>query len=191
MCEDEIPLALQDYVEAQVEEHNSGGMDLRCRHCNAMYFFSESNSQNNYTTCCKQNTVQLRVLEDPPQLLQDLFNNTHPQSAVFLDQIRSINSVFSFTSMGANIDQSVANVRAGVYTFRIHGSIYHRIGSLRPPDNQPARFAQIYFYDAREATERQADIFPNLSNNLIQELTACFEQHNVLLRQYHQIGTRR
>src|SRR5215472_17455531 len=36
----------------------------------------------------------------------------------------------------------------GVYTFRIKGALYHRIGSLLPAEVEQPKFAQIYIADS-------------------------------------------
>ena len=51
------------------------------------------------------------------------------------------NSALSFTSIGVKVDQEVTGT-SGVYTFRIHGNMYHRIGTLLPPNSEtPSQFA--------------------------------------------------
>ena len=64
----------------------------------------------------------------------------------FFENIRSYNNAFSLTSLGAEIDRSVLG-QLGVYTFRIHGELFHLIGSLLPPPLNTPKFAQIYLYD--------------------------------------------
>jgi len=53
----------------------------------------------------------------------------------------------SFSSVGCNIDRSVAG-QSGVYTFRIRGELVHRIGSLLPDHGQSPKFSQIYIHDS-------------------------------------------
>ena len=43
----------------------------------------------------------------------------------------------------------------GIYTFRIKGALSHRIGSLLPPLNQMAKFAQIYVYESSSDNQIQ------------------------------------
>lgn len=64
---------------------------------------------------------------------------------MFQINIQKYNNALSFTSLGANIDRSVAGQR-GTYVFRISGQLSHLIGSLMPlPGDQPG-FAQIFIY---------------------------------------------
>jgi hypothetical protein len=60
--------------------------------------------------------------------------------------IRKYNCLFAFTSMGANIDNSVNDGR-GPTVFKISGEVDHHIGSLLPRDGFPPKFIQLYIYD--------------------------------------------
>lgn len=64
---------------------------------------------------------------------------------IFLDNIHSFNNMFSFTSLGGTIDR---NLNRGNYllVIRMHGHIYHRLGSLLPSGRDPPAYAQIYIY---------------------------------------------
>ncbi|GES85011.1 hypothetical protein MELLADRAFT_28736 [Rhizophagus clarus] len=47
------------------------------------------------------------------------------------------------SAIGAKIDEHVMGTR-GVNTFRVHGEMYHSIGTLLPNDEKHLQFAQIY-----------------------------------------------
>jgi hypothetical protein len=81
----------------------------------------------------------------------------------FHNSIRYYNNAFSFCSLGAQVDQHLAQQLNGAYTFRAHGTLYHRIGGLLPIGDQPPAFAQLYIYDAEEEQSIQrARAFQNL-----------------------------
>jgi hypothetical protein len=61
----------------------------------------------------------------------------------FRTNIRRYNNALSFTSLGADIDNSV-NGPYGINTFRIHGALHHNILGLLPDDGQKAGFSQVY-----------------------------------------------
>jgi hypothetical protein len=73
-----------------------------------------------------------------------------------------------------------------VYTYRIHGSVYHKIGSLQAAPNQTPKFAQIYFHDPKLSVEdaSQAELptrmalFPDLRTSLLDELQQLMRTHN-------------
>lgn len=74
--------------------------------------------------------------------------------------------------MSANVDYSVAGQK-GIYTFRVGGQLYHKIGSLFPRQGKPPAFSQIYLLGdggTEEARMRQSyhnnDLNPVLLSNL-------------------------
>lgn len=101
-----------------------------CVHCGAKRFKFEF-----ATFCCMSG-----------KMLYHLFTSQNELGKMFRDNIRAYNTNFSFTSMGVNLDDDLANMKFGVYTFRANGGIYHKIGQLVPRDGKP-RYLQLYFYD--------------------------------------------
>lgn len=84
----------------------------------------------------------------PPKVLRDLLtgeNDAAMLSSRFLNRIRSFNTAFSFTSTGCNVIRP-ANGK-GPYSFKIHGKLYHQLGTFDPMHGQPARYAQLYIHD--------------------------------------------
>ena len=56
--------------------------------------------------------------------------------------------------MGVAIDDNLADARQGVYTYRAHGSIDHRIDGLFPLNsNDRPWFLQMYIYDIEYENE--------------------------------------
>ena len=93
----------------------------------------------------------------------------------FRSNIRNYNNAFAFSSLGVHIDSSVYGP-FGVYTFRIHGELVHRIGSLLPiSDDQQPRFAQIYVYDSD--VRHQAEIRMSYHHGLLDLSTVIQLQH--------------
>lgn len=119
-----------------------------CFHCQAELFKSESDS-----FCCMKGRTKLAT-QVVPEELYNLFTSQSNLGKLFRDNVRTYNTNFAFTSMGVNLDNSVSNMKAGVYTFRAMGGIYHKIDQLVPRDGK-ARYLQLYFYDSEtELTNR-------------------------------------
>jgi hypothetical protein len=75
-----------------------------------------------------------------------------------MENIRSFNSMFAFTSMGGKIDSSMNSGNAPP-TFVLNGENYHRIGSLLPMEGDEPKFAQLYVYDTdNEIKNRMAAV---------------------------------
>ncbi|KAK3806100.1 MAG: hypothetical protein J3Q66DRAFT_267060, partial [Benniella sp.] len=127
--------------------HRIGSM-VQCNHCKAFVWIQESLKSSKasnplFSICCQHGEVNLPPIRTAPGLLELIAGETN-DSRTFRSKIRLYNSALSFTSMGVNVDRELANGREGVYTFRVCGTVVHKIGSLLPPENGKAKFAQIY-----------------------------------------------
>ncbi|OWZ14706.1 Helitron helicase [Phytophthora megakarya] len=79
------------------------------------------------------------------------------------------------TSMGATvcdnvaIDTVYANGQKGVYTFRVQGTICHRIGTLLPEDGAEPSFAQVYVYggDMKHQVDRRMKTIDGLDRTTL------------------------
>jgi hypothetical protein len=120
-------------------------MSFICSYCNAKLFENELKSAR---ICCMNGKVELPNLKRLPNKLISLFVEDTEVCKNFQKDIRAYNNAFAFTSLGVNLDHNLANSTEGMYTFRISGQMYHRIGSLLPQSEQnEPKFAQIYFQD--------------------------------------------
>ncbi|XP_076893331.1 uncharacterized protein LOC143545295 [Bidens hawaiensis] len=99
-----------------------------CPHCGAKRFKFEFP-----TFCCMNGKTKLANSEIPIELYQ-LFTSQDEIGEIFMKNIRAYNTNFSFASMGVTMDRTLANMRDGVYTFRAHKRIYHRVDQLQWPN---------------------------------------------------------
>ncbi|PWA73985.1 hypothetical protein CTI12_AA255900 [Artemisia annua] len=109
-----------------------GDADWRCHWCGAAFWFGERLKSSRgsiirYNRCCGQGNVRLRPERDPPESIKQLFKDKH-----FMENIRAYNQMFSMTSFGAEIDDTVNNGR-GPYVFKVSGEIRHQIVSQDTP----------------------------------------------------------
>ncbi|PPR01840.1 hypothetical protein CVT24_001728 [Panaeolus cyanescens] len=153
----DIPLARRPYREPTAR-HYLGRMNHTCRSCGALHWLDEklassSSSSPVFTTCCDHGTVDIPLLQPPPEPLFGFFTNEHDaQSKNFRDHIAEYNRALAFTSLGVSEDHSV-NAGRGQPVFRIHGELCHRTGSLLPPPQRQPIYAQLYFYDPRSSLD--------------------------------------
>ncbi|WOH08718.1 hypothetical protein DCAR_0728165 [Daucus carota subsp. sativus] len=102
------------------------------------------------------------------------------------------NNAFGFTSVGANMDKSINNGR-GPFVYRIHGVLYHQIGSLFAEESKKPVFSQIYMYDNQEQVSKHMN-FPNSEEPLDSEITECLSvmlhRVNALVDIYRQVRDR-
>jgi len=131
-----------------------GQLCLECKYCQSELWYEErarktkTLNKADFSLCCQKGKVQLPLLRQPPPLLQDLLNGSDDRSRIFLQNIRIYNSMFSFTSIGGNIDTSMNNGSTPPQCI-LNGQNYHRIGSLLPQDGSKPKFAQPYIYDTK------------------------------------------
>lgn len=93
--------------------------------------------------CCTGEKVSFEQVNAPPELLE-IFSENSTEGRHFREHIRSYNHVLSFTSMGVHIDENVAATGRGIYSFRVQGAIYHKIGGFYPNEGSRPRFLQLY-----------------------------------------------
>lgn len=160
---------------------------LQCPHCRALVWYSESTGTDAttgkpiFTICCQQGRVKLPPIRRPPAFLEYL----HANSSTFRLLIRVYNSMLAFTSMGAKIDHSVTSTQ-GPPAFRIHGQVYHRIGSLLPMPGKAPQYLQMYIVDTenevsnRIKTMPRKDKAPQIDEEILGGLVAMLDEHNCL-----------
>ncbi|XP_076934838.1 uncharacterized protein LOC143601270, partial [Bidens hawaiensis] len=173
-----------------------GDQNVMCGVCKALLWDLETNKgkTNNgvtsYSLCCSTGDVQLPDIKPPPMSYMNLFLGHDSTSKYFLQNIRRYNYMFSFTSLGGKIDNSINRGNAP-YTFRLGGENYHSLGSLLPmPDAKP-RFSQLYIYDTENEISNRRDIFREtdstdklLDNQIICFLKDMLDSHNPLVKSY-------
>jgi hypothetical protein len=124
--------------------HTLGEMTTMCGKCDALHFLEECVASSlcanpQFTPCCAQGKVTLPSLAPPPEPLRWLLTSNEVDAKDFRQHIRSYNNALAFTSMGANLDTSVAQLDN--YTYRLRGELYHRMGSLLPQPGEAPKFA--------------------------------------------------
>ncbi|GKA85970.1 hypothetical protein Tco_0807624 [Tanacetum coccineum] len=126
------------------------------------------------TLCCMGGKTKL-VDPNIPQDLYNLFISQCDVGKRFRRSIRAYYTNFSFTSMGVQLDESVTNMTSGVYTFRAHGGIYHKIDQLVLRDGKP-RYLQLYFYDDDEELQHRLS-WNNLDEDIVRRLASVLAQN--------------
>jgi hypothetical protein len=139
--------------------HDIGSMDKKCIYCGALLWFDElykgTITNPTATMCCSRGTVALPPLNPTPVEIKSFLKSDTDIAKNFRKNIRAYNGAFCFTSFGAELDRDLL-ARGGVYTFRIHGAVYHRIGSLLPVVDARPKYSQVYVYDTdNELSYRQ------------------------------------
>lgn len=191
-----LPVARQPFSKGLVignnirdHRHWLGTTLVKCPYCCAMNWIEErvsgtSKINPRFSFCCHSGKVHIPKVQVDHDLLRLVGLKD------FVKDIRLYNSAMSFTSMGCKLDERLANATMGVYTFRICGSVYHRMGSLFPANGEQFKFAQIYIMDEEAQVDRRNVIFENKLNKYqLTELQGIL-RNNPLVRQFRQIKER-
>ncbi|CEG73451.1 hypothetical protein RMATCC62417_08830 [Rhizopus microsporus] len=153
-----------------------GRMDKERPHCHVLHWIDERQETSSirnptWESCCKQGSVQLQLLPDPPEYLKNLLASTGTQGRRFKDNLRQYNAAFAFTSLGCDIvlaeERNANNNRVGLNTCQIHGVLCHRQGSLLLVEGNVPSYAQLYIYNPSYDAQRQSKRNENLDSEII------------------------
>ena len=181
----------QQYIG--LKRHELERMDQICIHCGAKFWIKEKdhNSSQTFPTfaiCCAGGKVSLPPLFKPPSYLLDLYTSLSSNANSFRKNIRGYNNLLACTSFGADIDERFRG--QGVSNFRIHGQIYHLIGSLLPEDGHSPMFAQLYIYDTENEVRHRMEAStskekkPQLDEGIVSGLLEMLDEHNELVKSF-------
>lgn len=166
--------------------HILPAFETNCDSCEARMCILEMSNDSFknpiFSLCCSEGCVELPSIERPPSPLWELLNDKTKKGVNFRSNIRAYNTALAFTSMGANIyNNNLKNDK--IFTFRISGQIYHRIGPLIPNDNQP-KFSQIYIYDTANELKNRMKHINNVDENVMLSLQDMMHANNPYVKLY-------
>src|SRR5437763_70334 len=167
-----------------------GSMDQTCLHCGAKFWLSEkdrnsSKSSPKLAMCYAGGKVNLPPVLDPTPYLLDLYTSSGSEAKSFCNNIRAYNSLLACSSFGAKIDESFQG--QGVTNFKIHGQIYHRMGSLLPVEGQNPVFAQLYIYDTDHENSNRLSVMHNINAEILQNLQIMLDTYNPYIQNFRQV----
>jgi ABC-type dipeptide/oligopeptide/nickel transport system ATPase component len=159
-----------DYVSNKKESpyykrHVLPKRDKNCQYCGASMWLEEKLAKSSPTKpifglCCLSGTVSLPEFKEYPDELYKFITGNSKESKEFINAIRLYNSILAFTSVSCNVDESLLSATSGVYTFRINGTVHHKISNFMPEDKLKAKFGQIYIYDSDLQSLIRQQMFP-------------------------------
>lgn len=134
--------------------HSLGAFNTLCSYCKALHWLDEqliNSSCHNpkFSMCCFSGKVSLPPLQPPPPELYNLL--TSDQGRAFCMHIHNYNNALAMTLVGRKLDNSLNRHGGGPHSFRLHGELIHKAGSLFPPEGQPPIHAQLYICDSANA----------------------------------------
>ncbi|KAL6873859.1 hypothetical protein ACP4OV_013941 [Aristida adscensionis] len=154
-----------------------------CQYCGAKRFQFEPPG-----FCCRKGRIKIHIPDVPDELKRLFTSQIHDDAKYFRKHIRYFNSHFAFTSLGVTLDRRVSTAAGtGIYTFRVHGALYHRLDNLVPGSQGP-RHLQLYFYDTDETLSHRARRSPDLDINLIRNILRIL-QDNPYVQTFQRVGS--
>ena len=131
--------------------------------------------------CYRKGKVNIYIPEIPSELHRLFAGQTDRDAKYFRKHIRYFNSHFSFTSFGVSVDHNLASARGtGVYCFKAHGHIYHRLDQLVPGGRGPHHM-QLYFYDTDETIAHRVKRSPKLDTSMIRLILRILQDNPYVL----------
>ncbi|XP_058732927.1 uncharacterized protein LOC131604509 [Vicia villosa] len=178
-----------DMEQAPLADSNLQGDQIwECTYCHAHMWLQERASKTKkghvptFHRCCRGGKIVVPLLEEPPPLLRHLvFNKTSTESKNYRNNIRTYNSMFSFTSPGMKFDTTYSK-KGGPPTLRLHGQTCHRIGTLLPKTGDRPQYAQLYISDIdNEVTNRMKCFRDNteIDKNTVHNLKIMLDEFNI------------
>jgi hypothetical protein len=101
--------------------------------------------------------------------LEVILTSKERSAVKFRNQIRMYNSVFTFTSLSAKVDELVTR-GTGPYSFHIQGELYHKIGSMCPTEGHRPQFTQLYIHDTESERQNCHAVMPLLDPTTLDQL---------------------
>jgi hypothetical protein len=187
---------LSEVQERGYVKHDAGLPSKTCRKCGAINYACLSYAADpERFWCCDGGSTVLPPLGDYPELLKALLTETtptrdggvrrSPRSMAFHSQIRQYNNAFAFTSLGVSFDKRMLRAMEGVYTFRIHGALYHQMGALEAAPGDSPGWAQLYLYDTRdERLNLRLDRYSGLDPTILGDVQDALEWCNPYMQFY-------
>ncbi|KAM0867487.1 hypothetical protein ACQ4PT_041967 [Festuca glaucescens] len=182
----------------------------KCEKCDALFWYLKRSKRASvgkgrlpvFFGCCLRGKVSLPRFKDWSSPLKEFlsFDCGHA-STHFHHLIMHYNSLFSFTSMGADVDRTV-NSGIAPYIFKMCGYVYHQIGSLLPYDTNPPKFVRLYIVDSADEVQRRLDLFGQEDGTgegcctesadplIVRELTNMLNQHSHLVEKFRFVRRR-
>jgi len=166
----------------------------KCPFCGASMWYDEKLAKSPKTKpifglCCLSGTVSLPPFNKYPDELFKFITSNTQETKNFLTAVRLYNSILSFASVSAKVDDKLLAATEGVYTYRINGSVHHKISNFLPLDPSNPTFSQIYIYDSdMQSTIRTGKYPQTILANILNKFQDYLNRYNPYVHIYQQLG---
>lgn len=100
----------------------------------------------------------------------------------FFQHIRQYIAMFTMTSMGAKVIESV-NDGHGPYVLKVSGQVCHWVGSLIPSQGHRPEYAQLYIFDTNNEVAHRINVVSsprgsfNANEDIVKSLIQMLDTH--------------
>jgi hypothetical protein len=139
--------------------------------CGAIKFKNES------SFCCQKGKIKL-ALPKINNIVSNLLTDASEKGTHFRTFIRAYNNNLALASIGVRLDERFNNGKSGIYTFRVQGTIYHRVGPLTPFNE--SQYLQLYIWDGdlQQEIKRRQELCSSLRAEILTELLQYLNENN-------------
>uniref|UniRef100_A0A0D3BGQ9 ATP-dependent DNA helicase n=1 Tax=Brassica oleracea var. oleracea TaxID=109376 RepID=A0A0D3BGQ9_BRAOL len=145
-----------------------------------------------FSLCCGQGQVKLPMLRESPLVIKQLLYGKDEKSRYYHKNLRALNMLFSFTSLGGKVDRSIPN-GVGPKTFTLQGENYHLMGSMKPDLGDSAKFSQLYIVDIESEVDDRDSIKVKKQarrKQIIEDIIKVLDDVNPYVKQFRQARER-
>lgn len=150
-------------AQLPVEPNYLGEMSVQCGWCKALHWPDEPSRIERidgidvltFQSCCAHGKWREEDLPYP-SALKPFLSRQHPQSDVFHERIRNLNSACAFASINAETYNFPSN---GPYCFRVHGAVLNKFNTSGRPasDEDRPRYGQLYVINSDDALKHRLE----------------------------------
>ncbi|KAJ4888691.1 Helitron_like_N domain-containing protein [Raphanus sativus] len=187
---------------------DEGNPTFKCEYCKAKMWYGEridrkTRTKKNpiFSLCCGQGQVKLPMLRESPLVIKELLYGKDEKSRYYQKNLRALNMLFSFTSLGGKVDRSSPN-GVGPKTFTLQGENYHLMGSMKPDEGDSAKFSQLYIVDIETEVDDRDSIMSKyntesdkskkqaLRKHIIEDIIKVLDDVNPYVKKFRQARER-
>ncbi|CAN7029443.1 unnamed protein product, partial [Brassica rapa subsp. trilocularis] len=187
---------------------DEGNPTFICQYCDAKLWYSERLDRKTktkkkpiFSLCCGQGQVKLPKLRESPLVIKQLLYGKDERSRYYQKNLRALNMLFSFTSLGGKVDRSIPN-GVGPKTFTMQGENYHLMGSMKPDVGDSAKFSQLYIVDIETEVDDRDSVMSKYNTEadkskkqavrkqIIEDIIKVLDEVNPYVNQFRQARER-
>ena len=184
------------FSNASVKGPDVWNPDVECPSCHALMWRQEFtdflHGRPTFGLSCMHGQAELAPLQHSPQSLQRWPYEDDPDCREFKRKMRMYNAALCHSSTLSQCGAMQTSTECWqpqreANSFKVSGTVYHRLGPLQPTKRAAPGFAQLYCYDPiHEIYYCMRGAAPVVDQAVMQDLQAMLHQNKRCVRQFQQ-----